>query len=329
MTTSLLSTYRQGENRVTSTFMAVLERLSLPNINRILGALMEDADFSLVSIQNQPKREHSTPDAVIGTGQSIVIETKTAPNALSSDQVKRELKDLNVDESLLILTPDESLPPLLSKDPFLNDPRVIWSNFTRLAGVIENVLNGEDDENEPPTEREAFLLREFLRMLKEDRLLFSAEDRVLVVGARLVYPLYKPLGVFITKASRTFRPSRHIAFYVNGKVEPVVPRIEFEIDRVQLTPDGILSLQDAKARDRACKLRKDILCLNDPNVNYGVSDGFIAKVLVLSAHKDKGTINLKRGPIIHDGKGAFVQGHRYVTLESLKSASKTSELVRC
>jgi hypothetical protein len=32
MTTSLFSTYRQGENRVTSTFLAVLERLSLPHI---------------------------------------------------------------------------------------------------------------------------------------------------------------------------------------------------------------------------------------------------------------------------------------------------------
>ena len=329
MTTSLFSTFRGGENRVTGTFMAVVERLSLPNINRILGALIEDGDFNLVSFQNQPKRKHSIPDAVIGTGQSVVIETKTSPNALYSNQVERELKDLNGGESLLLLTPDESLPPLLGKDPFLNNHRVIWSNFITLAGIIENILNDEDDGNEPPTEREAFLLREFVRMLKQDGLLFSAEDRVLVIGARLVYPLYKPLGVFITKATRTFRPSSHIAFYVNRKIEPVVPKIEFEIDRVQLTPDGVSSLDDANARDRACKLRKDILCLNDSNVDYGVSDGFIAKVLVLSAHKDKGTISLKRGPIIHDGKGAFVQGHRYVTLESLKKASKTSELERC
>ena len=96
MTTSLFSTFRGGENRVTGTFMAVLERLSLPNINRILGALIEDGDFNLVSFQNQPKRKHSIPDAVIGTGQSVVIETKTSPNALYSNQVERELKDLNV-----------------------------------------------------------------------------------------------------------------------------------------------------------------------------------------------------------------------------------------
>ena len=45
MTTNLFSTFRQGENRVTSTFMAVLQRLSLPNIDRILQALLDDSTF--------------------------------------------------------------------------------------------------------------------------------------------------------------------------------------------------------------------------------------------------------------------------------------------
>ena len=40
MTTPLFSTYRQGENRVTASFLAVLERLSLPNMDRILQDLV-------------------------------------------------------------------------------------------------------------------------------------------------------------------------------------------------------------------------------------------------------------------------------------------------
>ncbi len=66
MTMSLFSTYRQGENRVTATFLAVLERLSLPNIDRILGALLEDNAFNLVTFENQPKGKKSRPTPGLG-----------------------------------------------------------------------------------------------------------------------------------------------------------------------------------------------------------------------------------------------------------------------
>ena len=57
MTTNLFSTYRQGENRVTSTFMAVLQRLSLPNIDRILQALLGRDDFSLATFGEPAQRK--------------------------------------------------------------------------------------------------------------------------------------------------------------------------------------------------------------------------------------------------------------------------------
>ena len=192
--------------------------------------------------------------------------------------------------------------------------------------MIKAILNDEDDENEPPTEREAFLLREFVRMLQQDGLLSSAKDRVMVIPARIAYPLYKHLGAYITKP-QALRPSHHLAFYVHGKIEPIIPKIELVIDQVQLTPDRISSLDDAKAKDLALKLRNDILCLNDPRANYGVSDGFEAKVLFLSGPDEAGTKRLKE-PIINDNQ--FTYGsRRYVTMESLKKASKTSELEHC
>ena len=49
------------------------------------------------------------------------------------------------------------------------------------------------------------------------------------------------------------------------------------------------------------------------------------KIMFLSGPDDDSTVDLKE-PIIHDTKGAFVQRHRYVGLESLKKARKTSEL---
>ena len=107
MTTPLFSTYRQGENRITATLLAVLQRLSLPNIDRILQALLEDTAFSLVTFDNQPRGKESTPDARIGTGSAIWVETKTARNAVRGHQVKSHLNSLRPRENLLLLTPDD------------------------------------------------------------------------------------------------------------------------------------------------------------------------------------------------------------------------------
>ena len=326
MTTSLFSTFRGGENRVTSTFMAVLERLSLPNINRILGALMEDGDFSLVSFQNQPKRKRSIPDAVIGTGQSVVVETKTSPNALRGDQVKRELKDLTGSEKLLLLTPDEARPPLLCEAPLQGDRRVAWSNFITLAGAIENILNEEDDINEPPTEREAFLLREFLRMLQEDGLLSSSENKVLVIAAREAWPVYQEISTYVTHV-RGHQPSGYLAFYADREIKTKVPKIERVIESVNLSEKGLAELEREDDRKRVRELL--------PNLNkIGRYENFTAKVFFLSGLDNPDTVRLD-SPIENDKTGKngkrvpFTFGApRYVTLESLKKASKTSELKR-
>ena len=204
MTTSLFSTYRQGENRVTSTFIAVLQRLSLPNMDRILQALLEDGDFNLVTFTNQVKvkKLDTIPDAKIGMGHAIYIETKTKPNDVGKSQIKGHLEHVKDDERLLVLSPDESKPSLFSEMPFVNDKRLVWSNFTTLAGVIEDILS---DEGEPPTEREAFLLREILRMLQQDGLLFSSENQCLVIAAGHAWQYYEDLSAYLTHP-RNFRP---------------------------------------------------------------------------------------------------------------------------
>ena len=276
MTTPLFSTYRQGENRVTETFLAVLQRLSLPNMDRIIRALLQDGEFSFLAFTNQLKGDGSVPDAEIRSGQSIVIETKTSHDKVSRSQLKKHLRVVGNDEKLLVLTPDESKPLLLSEDPFVNDERLVWSNFITLAGVIEAILNDEDDENEPPTEREAFLLREFVRMLQQDGLLFSAKDRVLIIAAGKTWPLYPYLRAYVTRP-KSHRPSDHLAFYAGGKIQRIVPKIKLTLDSVNLTENGISQLC-GEQKSLATKLRQDILEHPELGIDYGVSDGFTAKV---------------------------------------------------
>ena len=320
MTTPLFSTYRQGENRVTATLLAVLQRLSLPNIDRILQALLEDAAFGLVTFDNQPKGRESVPDARIGTGSAIWIETKRERNKVSIHQVKSHLKSLRPSENLLLLTPDDEAPEGL-------DDQVAWSNFRTLAGAVENILG---DENDPPSEREAFLLREFILMLQQDGLLDSMEPRVMVLGARFAWPMYNKLSVYrcsTNKPMQSLRESDHMAFYAAGKIQPLVPRIKSVIESIDMSQQEEIAFLEGSQKRLAEELQEKI---DHHKLSHEFGQAF--KVMFLSEPGDDETVKLK-GPIINDKKDKngkttpFTFGQpRYVTLESLEKASKTSEL---
>ena len=330
MTTNLFSTFRQGENRVTSTFLAVLQRLSLPNIDRIIGALLEDTSFGLVSFDNQPRMKASIPDARIRTGPTIWIETKTSPGAVDLDQIRRHLEGLGNGEHLLLLTPDDSEPKGLSA-------KVVWSNFRTLAGAVEDILGDENkppSENEPPSEREAFLLREFILMLRQDGLLDSAEPRVMVLGARMAWPMYKDLSVYRCSLNKPMQPlkekSDHLAFYVAGQIESLVPKVRSVLEAIDMTQAEEIESLGSNQRILAEELQKKIV---HQKQSHEFSQAF--KVMFLSEPDNDDTVKLV-GPIINDktdknGKPTpFTFGQpRYVTLESLKKARKTSELEPC
>ena len=320
MTTPLFSTYRQGENRITATLLAVLQRLSLPNIDRILQALLEDTAFGLVTFDNQPKGRESVPDARIGTGSAIWIETKRERNKVSIYQVKSHLKSLGPRENLLLLTPDDQAPEGL-------DERVAWSNFRTLAGAVKEILG---DENEPPSEREAFLLREFILMLQQDGLLDSTEPRVMVLGARFAWPMYNKLSVYrcsTNKPMQSLRESDHMAFYAAGKIQPLVPRIKSVIESIDMSQQEEIEFLEGSQKRLVEELQKKI---DHHELSHEFGQAF--KVMFLSEPGDDETVKLK-SPIINDKKDKngkttpFTFGQpRYVTLESLEKASKTSEL---
>ena len=239
MTTSLFSVYKQGENRVTATLLAVLERLSLPNMDRILRALLGDRHFRLVLFVNQPRAKKSTPDAKIITSSAIWIETKTSENSVDFDQVKRHLASVENDQKLLLLTPDENRPQLL-------DEGVYWSNFQRLITSVKEILG---DEDEPASEKEAFLLRELVRMVEESGLTTPIESRVLVRAATLAWPVYEKFSVYFHAGKDPrFRPSGHMAFYTRNEVKPKVPKILCEIKSITLDDASQVQSLDVEKR---------------------------------------------------------------------------------
>ena len=336
MPTPLFSTYRQGENRVTSTLLGVLQRLSLPNIDRILQALLED-DSSLVTFENQPKGKRmvtkgrgTVPDAKIETGSSIWIETKTTRNAAGLIQIIGHTEYLGDGERLLLLTPDDARPRRLDdiEPPSLRD-RIIWSNFHVLASAIDDILK---NEQEPPSEHEAFLLREFVLMLQHDGLLGSTTPRVMVLAARDAWPMYQLLGVYRCSVDKPMSSSKNpdrMAFYVSGEIKPRVPRIKSVIESIDIGRSEEIGSLASGQRELAMELARKI-------ERHGQRHEFTKafKVMFLSEHDDDDTVRLEKAVLNNkkDKHGKAVPytygAPIYVTLESLRNSSWTSELVR-
>ncbi|MFC6723450.1 hypothetical protein ACFQE1_03400 [Halobium palmae] len=99
MTNPLFSTYTQGENRVTSTVMTVFGHISNSLTEDVLEVLLDESDFSLLTIENQVTGVKSVPDAAIRSSSAIWFETKTVRDAVGQDQLERHLKALVQDDS--------------------------------------------------------------------------------------------------------------------------------------------------------------------------------------------------------------------------------------
>src|SRR4051812_47537303 len=110
----LFSTYRQGENRVTSSMLAVFERIDVSLLEQLLAAAAGETSLQLVSFTNQPGGAGaSIPDALIQARFAYWFEVKTARDALHRKQLDEHLKCLaggTADERLFVITPDPVEP---------------------------------------------------------------------------------------------------------------------------------------------------------------------------------------------------------------------------
>lgn len=88
----LFSSYRTGENRVTASILAVLERVDLGVVERLLSAATGEANLPLVSFENQvAAKDGSVPDAGISANFRYLFEVKTTARALDRRQLEGHL----------------------------------------------------------------------------------------------------------------------------------------------------------------------------------------------------------------------------------------------
>lgn len=154
-------------------------------------------------------------------------------------------------------------------------------------------------------------------MLLQEGLLASEKDTV-IVAAGQAWDEYTKLQVYVCQKGRPFQPVQYMGFYRANQILPLVPRILERRDRVRMERscyEGELGRAVERLLDMA---------LREPGVEY--------QVFVLSGPDHPLTVRLEE-PIVNDLRSAsdrptaFTQSQRYVRLDNLRSAKRTSDLV--
>ena len=313
----LFSTYRQGENRVTASMLAVFERIDLSLLEQLLGAASGESELQMVTFRNQIAGEGSVPDAGISAHFNYLFEVKTERDAVRIGQLRAHLGSLGEqgDQRLFVVTPDvdepEQVATLRSQDA-----RVAWIGFTDLTSAIEDALAASDTT---VSEHEAFLIRELVRLFEADGLLDSPED-VVIVAAGTAYRFYQQHSLYVCQAGRSFRPYiERMGFYRGKAIQQEIPAIRWHRDAVDISAESASAL--AESDDPA---QRDVA----QAILRAISEGAIgvdwqAQVFLLSAPDDERTLTLAH-PIAHAGRSGWTQKQRYVSSESLSSSPATT-----
>lgn len=322
----LFSTYRQGENRVTSSMLAVFERIDLALLEELLAAASGEASLQMVTFINQPAgRGASVPDGRISARFAYWFEVKTVRHALKVGQLSQHLANLEVgagNDRLFVVTPDVGQPSVLDE---LDDARAMWFSFAALSDAIDAALANPIGA---VSEQSRFLLRELQALLVEDGLLDA--DDVVVAAARDAYPEYLKQAAYVCQPRRAFREGlTHMGFYAMGAIRREVPRILYQEDNIPFDDAEISrrrSTGDERDR-RIADLIEQLLAVGPRQL------GETFQVFLLSSVQDPDTVvlehTIKNDTVATSGRPwAWTMGQRYVSLARLKApgVSVTSDL---
>ncbi len=328
----LFSSYRAGENRVTSSTLAVFERIDLALMQELLAtATSAGAELTTVTFDNQVVGDASVPDARISARFTWWFETKTTRGGYAGEgrdraQVRRHCAQLAGEPEawLFVLTPDPARPPWFDELDGVPDEardRVLWVGFRDLADAIRAVTS---DPTRVVGEQSRFLLNELVALYEMDGLLTT--DDTVVVAARVAWPEYQRFAAYVCQPNRSFRVGlTHLGFYAHGAIQPLVPRIRDHLVAVHLTGEEANRRRNAGGATVA-DLIEELLA------DGSRSEGLFYDVLLLSGPDEPDTVCLDH-LVVNDTvaasgrRWAWTLQHRYTQLSRLGSGvTRTSQL---
>lgn len=321
MPTPLFSTYRQGENRVSSSILAVFERLGIDLVARVLGGALERPELELVTYRSQPGGGgKGTPDGEMRGSFRFLFEVKTSPGQvrgkLAKNQLQRHLDRLVGDhrtELVVVLTPDVD-PPLLVDG--LEDDRLVWTSFEALAQSLNQLVG---DPNEPASEQQRLLLRELVALFELDGL--TGGEDVAVVAAGEAYAAWRSYGAYVCQANRAFRRVKYWGFYRAKAIQPEFPLVRHRWTEVDFTVGTATKYK--KSQD---PMEKDLGVLIERMLQDGVQEEGVQRAAFLLQPSDDPQLVRRDQPLPHLPKGAWTQQQRYARLADLLEAETTSDL---
>jgi hypothetical protein len=332
MPNPLFSTYRGGENRVTSSIMAVFERIDLALVQELLEAATGTGEeLRTVTFENQVVNQGAVPDARISARFTWWFETKTARGGYAVEghdrnQVRAHAQQLEDDPHarLFVLTPDPVKPSWFDQLDGVKESvreQVVWLSFKDLADTITGIIA---DPARLIGEQTRFLLIELVALFESDGLLTN--DDTVVVAARSAWQEYLNYSAYICQPDRTFREGiSHFGFYYQASIQPRVAQIRAYHPAVTFTGAETDRLRDAEEH-RLAELIDRVL--TDRVRVEGDSHG----VVLLSGPDDGDTVQLN-APVVNDTKTesgkpwAWTLSQRYTRLDRLRSGvTRTSQL---
>jgi hypothetical protein len=324
MHSGLFSAYRQGENRVTSSVLAVFERLDVGLLRRILATASGNPEMALLTFTNQVRGEGggSVPDGAITANVGYYFEVKTDREAVREAQLREHVRHLDGrfrDERLFVLTPDRTEPPAVRR---LGDPRLTWFAFRELGDAIDDVL--ADRYVEVP-ELQRYLLRELLALFDRDGLL-SAVDTVIVPVNAQSLALYRRRGVYLCQPGRSISEQVHyVGFYADGEIKPEIARILHRRDEVVFETDLAVRATDS-CLGQSDPIYEMVLEL----LKHGeIAEDTVLQMFILSKSADALTLRLPE-PVVGDATSptgrhvAWTRNQRYVYSDDLRTAPRTT-----
>lgn len=294
--------------------MAVFQRIEIGLVERLLGAATGESALAMVTYVNQPKKDFSSiPDAYVSAHFDYWFETKTVPNAVELDQLKRHVERLKPGEGnqyLFVVTPDNEAPAAVVA---FDDPRVVWFNFRDLS----NAIDGAVDAGGPFIgEHAQFLLRELQQLFAEDGLLDVADT--VIVAAAVAWDEFVANGMYICQPERSFRPGlKYLGFYHSGQIEAKVAKIlDQRRESIRFDESTVATLRQGSPIDQR------IADAVETSLRTGPRGAGPYRVFVLSRTAEEGLVELAQ-PIKNVGKSsagkttAWTQGQRYTILSRL------------
>jgi hypothetical protein len=206
-------------------------------------------------------------------------------------------------------------------------------SFDGLVSALEGLLSRDEavsgDETRPPTEREAFLVRELVRFIYDTELTSGKDDRVLVIPARRAWGEFETHGMYFCQPERSFRPSTYLAFYRDNKIESKVPRIIGDIDRVELTAEGVQHAYERGdlTEDQKSELEQAVKTLENEDAERHGKEQKLVFLDEASGYELDQPVENDKTAKDSETRVAFVYGQRYVSAEKLQAAlGETTEL---